>query len=126
MDPIKEAMIRHEDENGETIKTYAGSDVSVSQCLVTLESFIGDMDNAELADDSTIDTANAVTAINGLIWSMERREAMIERLLADADPPVCRLQFPDGHVPGNAREAAEGWHRWYNAKASNDIKGAHE
>lgn len=30
----------------------------------------------------------------------------------DVDPPVCRLQFPDGSVPGNAREAAEGWHRW--------------
>lgn len=30
----------------------------------------------------------------------------------DDDPPVCRLQFPDGTVPGNAREAAEGWKAW--------------
>lgn len=29
-----------------------------------------------------------------------------------SDPPVCRLQFPDGTVPGNAREAAEGWKKW--------------
>jgi hypothetical protein len=28
------------------------------------------------------------------------------------DPPVCRLQFPDGGVPGNAKEAAEGWKKW--------------
>ncbi len=40
--------------------------------------------------------------------------AEIERLLADSDPPVCRLQFPDGNVPGNAREAAEGWKREYD------------
>ena len=29
----------------------------------------------------------------------------------DNDPAVCRLQFPDGSVPGNATEAAQGWHR---------------
>lgn len=68
------------------IKTYTGSDVGASQCLVTLEGFIGDMDNAELADDSTVDTSDAVTAINGLIWSLEQRDAEIERLrpLAEA------------------------------------------
>jgi hypothetical protein len=38
-------------------------------------------------------------------WGLEVVES------ADWDPPVCRLQFPDGSVPGNAREAAEGWHR---------------
>lgn len=65
---------------GETIKTYTGPDVGASQCLVTLESFIGDMDNAELADDSTVDTSDAVTAINGLVWSLERREARINQL----------------------------------------------
>lgn len=37
----------------------------------------------------------------------------LERAEADLDPPVCRLQFPDGSVPANAREAAEGWHREY-------------
>ena len=40
----------------------------------------------------------------------ERDEAMRE-----LDPPVCRLQFPDGSVPANAREAAEGWKRWCDA-----------
>lgn len=62
------------------IKTYQGSDIGVSQCLVTLEGFVGDMDNAELADDSTVDTSDAVIAINGLIWSLEQREVEIERL----------------------------------------------
>ena len=38
-----------------------------------------------------------------------------ERLRAELDPPVCRLQFPDGSVPGNAREAAEGWHARYES-----------
>mgnify|MGYP001611600072 CR=1 FL=1 len=66
----------------ETIKTYRGSSVGVSQCLVTLEGFIGDMENAELADDSTVDASDAVTAINALIWEMEKREAEIERLRA--------------------------------------------
>lgn len=36
----------------------------------------------------------------------------IARLTALLDPPVCRLQFPDGHVPGDAKEAAEGWKKW--------------
>ena len=66
----------------ETIKVYHGNDVGASQCLVTLEGFIGDMDNAELADDSTVDTSDAVTAINGLIWSLEQRDTEIERLRA--------------------------------------------
>jgi hypothetical protein len=66
----------------DTIKTYQANDVGASQCLVTLEGFIGDMDNAELADDSTVDTSDAVTAINGLIWSLEQRDAEIERLRA--------------------------------------------
>jgi hypothetical protein len=35
-----------------------------------------------------------------------------DRLSGELDPPVCRLQFPDGTVPGNAREAAEGWKKW--------------
>lgn len=66
----------------ETIQTYKGSDASVSCCLVTLEGFIGDMDGAELADDSTVDASDAVTAINGLIWSMERREQLMADMLA--------------------------------------------
>jgi hypothetical protein len=66
----------------DTIKTYQANDVGASQCLVTLEGFIGDMDNAELADDSTVDTSDAITAINGLIWSLEQRDAEIKRLRA--------------------------------------------
>ncbi len=38
----------------------------------------------------------------------EEAEAML-------DPPVCRRQFPDGSVPSNAREAAEGWKRFADA-----------
>ncbi len=62
----------------ETIKTYQGSSIGASQCLVTLEGFIGDMENAELCDGSTVDASDAVTAINGLIWEIERREAEVE------------------------------------------------
>lgn len=66
----------------ETIKVYETSDIGASQSLVTLEGFIGDMDNAELADDSTVDTSDAVTAINGLIFALEQRDAENERLRA--------------------------------------------
>jgi hypothetical protein len=34
--------------------------------------------------------------------------AELERL---RDLPICRLQFPDGSVPGNTEEALAGWHR---------------
>lgn len=34
----------------------------------------------------------------------------VERLRMESDPPVCRLQLPDGRVPGNAKEAAEAWY----------------
>jgi hypothetical protein len=66
----------------ETIKTYQGSDVGASQCLVTLENFIGDCDGAELEAGGALDGSDAVTAINGLIWSLEQRDAQIARLRA--------------------------------------------
>jgi hypothetical protein len=40
----------------------------------------------------------------------EARAAEAER---ERDPPICRLQFPDGSVPGDVLECAEGWKRWY-------------
>ena len=41
------------------------------------------------------------------------------------DPQVCRLQFPDGSVPGNAAEAAEGWKMFYDERAKRilDLEG---
>jgi len=49
------------------------------------------------------------------VWEENRTlKARIAALESELDPPVCRLQFPDGTVPGNAREAAEGWKRWYD------------
>lgn len=47
--------------------------------------------------------------------ALKKQAAEIAGLREDMDPPVCRLQFPDGSVPANAREAAEGWKRCYNA-----------
>ncbi len=41
-----------------------------------------------------------------------RLRARLAALEEDLDPPVCRLQFPDGTVPCNAREAGEGWKKW--------------
>lgn len=70
----------------ETIKIYQGQDVGASQCLVTLESFIGDTNEQELDDGTVLDASDAVTAINGLIWSLERRETEIERLRAALTP----------------------------------------
>lgn len=73
----------------ESIKTYQGASASVSQCLVTLEGFIGHVDGQTIAtetgdggfiDEGTIDAADAVTAINGLIWSLEHCEARINEL----------------------------------------------
>ena len=42
---------------------------------------------------------------------MEAADAL-DQLESQLDPPVCRLQFPDGTVPGNVRECAEGWKKW--------------
>lgn len=67
----------------ETIKNYETSDTGASQSLVTLEGFIGDMGNGDFEDDNTVDTSDAVTAINGLIYSLERRDAEIARLTAE-------------------------------------------
>lgn len=39
-----------------------------------------------------------------------RDQLLVVVELSEWDPPVCRLQLPDGSVPGNAREAAEAWH----------------
>ena len=72
-------------ERIEIIKTYQGPDVSVSQCLVTLEGFIGDTNEQELDDGTVLDASDAVAAINGLIWSMEGCEAENERLRACQD-----------------------------------------
>lgn len=69
----------------ETLKTYQGQDVGASQCLITLESFIGDTNEQELDDGTVLDASDAVTAINGLIFSLERREAEIKSLRNDVE-----------------------------------------
>jgi hypothetical protein len=51
----------------EIIKTYRGQDPALKDALLELENFIGDMENAVLADDSTIDASDAVKALNILI-----------------------------------------------------------
>ena len=51
----------------EIIKTYSGQDPALKDAFLALETFIGDMENAELADDSTIDASDAVHALNILI-----------------------------------------------------------
>ena len=47
--------------------------------------------------------------IDDLIKEGREAWAEVDRLKAMLDPPICRLQFPDGHVPGNIAECAEGW-----------------
>jgi hypothetical protein len=51
----------------ETIKPYCGGNPEIATAVTELEIFIGDMDNADLADDSTVDTSDAVKALNVLI-----------------------------------------------------------
>lgn len=43
-------------------------------------------------------------------------EAALAKLTAE--PPIVRLQFPDGSVPEDLRECAEGWKRHYERKLS--------
>ena len=63
--------------------------------------------------------SGAVIATDQLIGALHTDAAdEIERLRADFDPPICRLQFPDGSVPGNLLEAAEGWKRRYEERAA--------
>jgi hypothetical protein len=45
---------------------------------------------------------------------IKRLTAQVADLEALVDPPVCRLQFPRGGVPANAKEAAEGWKHEYD------------
>jgi hypothetical protein len=95
----------------ETIKTYQGQDIGVSQCLVTLEGFIGDMDGKTVAteaadgffnDEGTVDASDAVTAINGLIWSLEKRESEIAQLKE-------RLKSADEEIKDLRRQGGEDW-----------------
>lgn len=48
-------------------------------------------------------------------------ENNIITLTALVDPSICRLQFPDGTVPGNAKEAAEGWYRVANERGASIV-----
>lgn len=52
------------------IRNYSGPDREVAAAVTVLEIFIGDMDNAELADDSTVDTAAAAKALDLLIGKL--------------------------------------------------------
>lgn len=81
--------------------------------------------------DSWID--HAKRDIQNLIAWLGTEQAMhaawrkrAEEAEAQLDPPVCRLQFPDGSVPGNAREAAEGWKRRHDEMQNelNKLRGA--
>lgn len=47
-------------------------------------------------------------------YFMERAVIEIDRLRAQRDPAICRLQFPDGSVPGDLEECAAGWKRRYD------------
>jgi hypothetical protein len=42
-----------------------------------------------------------------------------EQLRASLDPAICRLQFPDGSVPADVQECAEGWKRAYEELRGN-------
>jgi hypothetical protein len=62
--------------------------------------------NASLVAAECLRRGDALAASEGRVRALE----------AELDPPVCHLQFPDGSVPGNVREAAEGWKRWHDDK----------
>ncbi len=50
-----------------TIATYTGPDPAVKDAFLQIESFIGDMENAELTDGSTVYCEDVVEALNVLI-----------------------------------------------------------
>lgn len=59
------------------------------------------------------DIAFVMAALPALLADAERLEEVErehERLLMQIDPPVCRLQLPDGSVPGNAIEGVQMWY----------------
>jgi hypothetical protein len=58
----------------ETIKIYNGGDPKIAEAVCQLETFIGDMENLELADDSTVYAPEAVAALNVLIERLNRSE----------------------------------------------------
>lgn len=45
---------------------------------------------------------------------IEELEAELQQARAAMDPAICRLQFPDGSVPEDIQQCAEGWKRAYD------------
>jgi hypothetical protein len=89
---------------------------SINQSFISLSSLIA------ASDCQPITPAAALAELAD--WPEARRElaAMLgdqpappASVPAGDDPAICRLQFPDGSVPGDLLECAEGWKRWYEA-----------
>lgn len=53
--------------DAEYIMIYTGGEKAIADAVCELETFIGDMENAELADGSTVYCPEAVLALNVLI-----------------------------------------------------------
>jgi hypothetical protein len=67
----------------ETIQNYSGEDPEIRKAAGVLEDFIGDMENAEFADDSTLDASDAVAALNVLIETHKMLEDDKAELIAE-------------------------------------------
>jgi hypothetical protein len=51
--------------------------------------------------------------LDGQIEANGKLAISIENLHDMLDPPICRLQMPDGNVPMNVIACANGWHDAY-------------
>lgn len=60
-----------------TIKNYTGTSPTIKAAFLDLETFIGDMDNADLADDSTVDTYDVVRALNVIVDAINAAESRV-------------------------------------------------
>ena len=82
------------------------------------ENFIQRFYGKLVRDGMAIANAEYIESVARSQWVSPNCDSVVipkdeyHRMLSDLDPPVCRLQFPDGSVPENVREAAEGWKWW--------------
>ena len=68
----------------ETFNVYRGGDPRVTQGVLDLEYFIGELDGKDI-DGGTIDADDAVKAFNVLIAALEAKDAEVKRLTAEID-----------------------------------------
>lgn len=78
------------------------------------------IENAWMADGCPCNHPLGINNQNETRWRLlmmlqQRQQHQVERLKAQLDPAICRLQLPDGTVPTDIENCAQGWKRAYEA-----------